>query len=229
MTLSPVALTDRLEKLLAERDATLVDVLELLAPKPKAPPEQPAPLPKVVPVSDKERVNLRGILARIDAAELPEEARLLDPNERSEWIPLFGEIKAAKAVLERAEAAFKGTFANHFDVEVQEQGIKADQDKDGHYLVKGEVGAEDTELVVKREIAGEGKTQAISIRDLEQLEADGLIDHKTFLALTSVERYADESKIMRELRSTPVLAEALRKVIKLKPKTGSIHVRKAKS
>jgi hypothetical protein len=227
LTVSPV--TVRLQELLAERDTSLVEVLELLAPKPKAPPEEAAPLPKVVPVSDKERVNLRGILARIESAELPEEARLLDPDERSAWIPLFGEIKTALATLARAETAFKGVFANHLDVEVQAKGIKADQDDKGHYLVKGEVGAEDTELVVKREIAGEGKTQSISIRDLEALENAGAIDHKTFLALTSTERYADESKIMQQLRANPALADSLRKVIKLKAKTGSIHVRKAKS
>lgn len=227
MTISPVA--ERLAELLAERDTSLTDVLELIAPKPKAPPEQARPLPKVVPVSDKERVNLRGILARIEAAELPEQARLLDPDERSEWIPLFGEIKTALATLARAETAFKDTFANHLDVEVQDSGIKAEQDKNGHYLVKGEVGAEDTELVVKREIAGEGKTAPISIRDLEKLEADGAIDHKAFLALTSTERYVDEAKVMQQLRANPSLADSLRKVIKLKAKTGSIHVRKAKS
>ena len=70
--------------------------------------------------------------------------------------------------------------------------------------------------------------RSLSVSALEALEADGTIDHKTFLALTRPVRVVDEVGVMAAVRKDPKILAALAKATTPGKKSTAINVRPKK-
>lgn len=198
---------------------SLEEVLsKVAAPAPKS---TKAVAPKKVVLSDEQRLALKTLPSKLAGTDLPDKPRELTAEEIEEFIPLFDEVKDAKKALVQAEESLKEAFANHMDTQAPRN---AETDKNGHKIAEGIVESELLAIVVKRELKG-GKAAPLTLADLERLEADGDIDHKTFLAMTRQTRSVDEVAVMEQLANRPELLDALKKVAVLTPKSTAISIR----
>lgn len=232
MTLIP---QPSLAVLAVNHEISLNDLLDQLAKKAQedgaASPQQGNPKEPTakIAVSDVQRSLLRRLANVIADVELPSTRRQLTEEEKAQFIPLFEQVKDAKTALANAEAALHETFSNHLDAEARLLDGDFETDVKGHVLAEGEIVSTGYPKKVTRELRG-GKAAPLQLADLQKLEADGTIDHKTFLALTeavpATRRVASDEAIMDQIAKNPKLIEVLAGVVSLTPKTSAIYVRK---
>ncbi len=114
-----------------------------------------------------------------------------------------------KVLTERKDKGIREVLANHMDHQVSEdqrEGMRTDAK--GHYAPweTQEFEVEGTDKKIQRFATG-GKPQ-ITYADIEQMEQDGVIDRKTYLALTrkpDTPRVLDEAGLHAAIQKDPAL------------------------
>lgn len=225
--------TSNLETLVRNHTISLVDALDQLVAAKRASREAAnpkAPTSKIA-ISDVQRTLLRRLATVLAIVELPSTARQLTDAEKAQFVPLFDEVKDAKTAVAAAEAALAEAFRNHLDAEAL-AAAKPDNpvayDKHGHVLAEGEVVHPGYPKKVRRELRG-GKAAPITLAQLQQLEADGKITHKQYLAMTEAvpaTRRVDEVKIMDVLAAEPGLLQVLAEVAEPTDREAALWLRK---
>jgi hypothetical protein len=233
MTLIP---QPSLEDLAATGKITLGELMDALAAQNaegKPTDTLPPPTPARISISDDQRILMRRLAVQLAELALPDSPRELTETERQEFIPIWADVKSAKDAVVNAETALRESFANHMDAEARRtapEDAALPIDGHGHVLREGEVTADGVSQRVTRELRG-GKANPLSLLDLQHLESNGEIDHRTFLAMTEAvpaTRRVDEAKIMDLLAKRPELVQTLASVATLSDKSASYYLRKVK-
>lgn len=208
-------------------DELLAALAASAAPAPTAP--TPRPEPKSVVLAEAERKALRTLPRKIADAQLPGEARLLSETERAELIPLFDEIKAAKAALVKAEEAFKTAFHGHLDTEALAGDPDQPVNEDGHTLTRGEVTAAGLARKVVRDVRGGATAVAPTDADLVRLVEDGVLTRQEYLNATKAVpgRVPVPEAIMALLARRPELLGELARRVRLVEPTLALRMAKA--
>lgn len=233
MTSTALAVQADIVKALAEHRIDLNEALTQAADP--IPTTAPKALPKVIAISQEEKKTLRSLPSAIANAELPDKARELSEAEKQEFVPLFDQIKVAKAALVKAEDALKEAFHNHLDVEFLATGPKGViYDTHNHIAEAGQVVAEGYARKVVREERG-GKS-SLTVDAVKSLLADGKITKEQYdlmvdempvppVEATTVE-VLNENGIMAAIGMDPKLLAKLAKVAPVSPKSTAINMRK---
>lgn len=158
-----------LRRLISTGKITLSEVMEKLAPKAEvAVVAEPQP-PKQIVLSDKDRTLLRTLPSKLADVQLPAEPRELTAAERAQYVPLFDQVKTAKAAVTKAEEALKEAMHGHIDATTD-----GPVGKNGHKLTEGEVVAPEYAQKAVRGLVG-GNAVELTVTDLEELLDAGKI------------------------------------------------------
>lgn len=185
-----------------------------------APAKVAAPAKPVVATAD-ELIALRSLAELANQFVWPEERRELTASEQSRLIGLLSNYQRSKKYLDRLNEAMRTTAFLHLDAQAEANGTaKPDEtprDKDGFYLLEGEIAVEGRATKIKRQVTdpsvdlSEEMLRELVVNDeLDAIElGDAGITHEQYLALTRRVRVVDEGKVMEAVREDPTLLVAL--------------------
>lgn len=211
----------------------LSEILTLVSPGYVSPPA-PAKLPLPAVITDEQRAALERF-TEVFGSVVPTERRALTEAEGDALLHERAVIVEVKKLAESREADIKTTVHNAMDVDF-EATFDPDADlpegvyrnKDGHYVVEGEVhGGGDTAF--RRGVrAGKDVLDVAALQALADDPDEPCITHAEYLAMTTQTRVVDENKVMLALKSKPHLIEAIRRATVTNPPTAAITVGKRK-
>lgn len=186
-----LSLPDLLGAVLGEHSGGEVDKKP---PVPKAlTEEQKEALKRLPDVYGKVVVTADRKLTKQELAALVEERQIVDT--------LLAPLKARK------DESIREVLSNHLDnVLSEEEQAAAVRDAKGHFAVKQEVSVEGMAKKVQRSVSG-GKPR-LDISHIEELHEQGLIDRKTYLAVTrkpDLPRVLDEVGLHAAIQKNPSL------------------------
>lgn len=136
--------------------------------------------------------------------------------------------KVLKAITKRKDESIREVLANHLDHQIpedQREGMRTDAK--GHYAPwdTQNVPVDGTDLKVQRSVSG-GKP-SLTIEAVEDLHEQGLIDRKTYLAITKkpdLPRVLDEEGLHKAIQKNPSLFFLLATKAEAKPPVTTIKV-----
>lgn len=194
-----------------------------------APNSTPKPA-KPLAFSVEEEAALSDITFRMDEMAWPVSRRELTATQQDRLLAFYNTTHLAAKALERAKETIRTAFFNHLDVQAEAAGVaKPDEtprDKNGHYLLPGEIAVEGQEFRMTREVTD--PSVDLNAEDLKALVDLGALPHETFLALTTQVRVVDEDKVMAAVRKDPALLATLSHATRVTRRgSGSLNQRKA--
>lgn len=192
------------------------------------PSANPKPAKPFVLTADEEGA-IEDFVALTDEVSWPAVRRELTATERDRLLAFYVKYQAASKAVERAKAAIRTTTFNHLDVQAEKAGVASPEetprDKDGHYLLPGEIAVEDQDFRMTREVTD--PVVDLNADDLKALVELRALRHKTYLALTTQVRVVDEAKVMEAVRKDPQLLTTLSHATRVTRKgSGSLNQRK---
>lgn len=160
-------------------------------------------VPTPVRLSADERYALTMLPTKLKV-EWPTTRRLLNGDERVDLLELLRAVKTVKGLIGRTEESLKAAFFNHLDVladAYEEIDNTTEIHENGWYCLPGKVGHPDMDIVASREI----RAGSVKLTDeaLSALEAEGLIDHETYLRWTRQVREVDELAVLADIATNP--------------------------
>ncbi len=166
--------------------------------------------PKPLPITDAQRKALRRI-PEIYGAVSPEKNRMLTSEEAQRVVEERDTIDVILGLLKsRKDDSIREILANHLDhVLAAEKGDDVQGlpiDKKGHYQVKQEHSVLGSGKKIQKTVSSPSPT--LSMAAVEQAHEDGLLDRKTYLAITrlpEVPRVLDEDGLTKAVKKDPSL------------------------
>jgi hypothetical protein len=194
-----------------------------------APSANPKPAKPFVLTADEEGA-IEDFVALTGEVSWPAVRRELTATERDRLLAFYVKYQAASKAVERAKAAIRTTTFNHLDVQAEKAGVanpeETPRDKDGHYLLPGEIAVEGQDFRMTREVTDPAVD--LNADDLKALVELGALPHETYLALTAQVRVVDEAKVMEAVRKDPQLLTTLSHATRVVRRgSGSLNQRKA--
>lgn len=219
---------DDLKRLVSAGQITLPDLMTRLAThraslaEVQEPVVADRPAPKQIVLSPTDRKVLRRLPTQFLDAELPASPRALTEAEREALVPLFDEVKVAKAAVTKAENALKEAMHNHMDALAPSD---APLDGNGHAIAEGEVTAPGCARKVVRSLTG-GTGVLLTDLDLQEMEAEGVLTHAQYLRMTHSVAYREPvmDAIMAELTRQPDLLDHLADKARVTPRGTQIRM-----
>lgn len=134
--------------------------------------------------------------------------RKLAPAQKAALVEEREVIDEVLGVLEKRKSeSIREVLANHMDqILTDEEKEGARHDKKGHVALKHEDPVEGTGKKIQRSVSG-GKPR-LTIEHVEALHREGLVDRKTYLALTKkpdLPRVLDEEGLHKAIQKDPAL------------------------
>lgn len=218
---------ERLVKLTIEKveggAISLDDVLAAIAPTPKIEDDASDRLPIPREITEEEKQALVKV-TEVYGKVVPTERRKLTSDEVSALVEEKETLDTLRKMAEkRMDDGIKVAIHNHLDIEAEEKGIAkgASRNADGHYILNGEVrGNPDTPKRFTRETrTSKPRINAVKLKEI--------LDHETWLSITTQVRMLDESKLMIALRKNPELIVKLQDAIEPGSTVVSLNLRKA--
>lgn len=219
-----------LRKRVASGEISLAEVITTITPAKPSHPIKRISLP--ANITDEQKAALKK-LAKVYGQVVPTERRELTDEELIQILDERETIDVLiKFLKERKEDQIRTTVLNHMDVE-QEGAITGkanfpwtETDKDGHYLIPSQVLVPGTDQVFSWEVSG-GDAE-LSEDLLEQLDAEGKIDHELYLAVTEPVRRLNQQKFLEQFALDPEgVTQVIAQATVPGKKKGSLYVRKA--
>lgn len=171
---------------------------------------------KPKPLTDPERAALSR-LPKVYGVVAPDTVRLLTDEEAVAIVEERETIDLILGLLEkRKSGSIREALANHLDLLLEQMGDAEELagypvDDKGHYQTRQDVPVPGTGKKIQK-TASEPKPN-LSSAGVQEAFADGAIDRKTYLSLTTmpeVERQLDEAKLTKAIKADPNLLWTLR-------------------
>lgn len=168
-------------------------------------PDLRPPVPPALTESQKEALKR---LPDVYGKTIVTAVRKLKPAEKQALVEEREVIDEVLGVLEKRKASsIREVLANHMDIVTPEEKREgARHDGKGHLAVKHEDPVDGTGKKIQRSVSG-GKPR-LTIEHVEALHAEGLIDRKTYLAITKkpdLPRVLDEDSLHKAIQKNPAL------------------------
>jgi hypothetical protein len=208
-------------KKVADGTITLTELTKAIAKASAAPvPVTKVPLPAVITQKQTEALErLRTIFGTV----VPETSRALTALEVNDLMIERETLDEIEKLAKARKESIRTTVLNHIDVTVEgDQPV----DKEGHVLKATRVPAPSQGRDFSWEISTRGGT--LDAAGLAQLEADGKLDHETYLSMTDQVRVLNENKVMLALQKNPELVDVLGDAVSTTTQVGSLYVRNLK-
>lgn len=192
------------------------------------------PAPEVLPIPMEITQEQREALDKVTEVfgkVVPAKRRALEPVEVAQLVEEKETLDQLKKMAEARHQNIRTTIFNHLDVEAEEEQLVDEttlRDKDGHYILKGEVrGQKDTGMKFTRQVSNVSpKLDPEALKDLVD-DPEVEFSHEDYLAVTSQVRVLDENKLMLALKKNPRLILAISKATIAGGKNISMFLRKA--
>jgi hypothetical protein len=200
---------------LRQDDISYKELVALVASRPTAlPVPEQIPLPPAITAKQREALDR---LPAVFGSVVPVERRDLLPTEVTDLLIERDTLATIETMAADRKAAIRTTVLNAHDIRVEEvidaEGREEiERDKDGHYILKGDIRAVQG-AGQKFAVEARSGTAAIDPKVIKQLADDPdqeWISHQDYLDATREERVFDEAKFMILLRKKPELIRALR-------------------
>lgn len=211
-------------QVLRKDGSKLPEVLGVLHPAISGDVPEEHEVAKPVKVSDEVRAVAKE-LAAVKATPLTVTERRALTQDEIDTLSIERERldKLDKYIKSRKEA-MRVMLMNHWDVEVEASGVKADLDDKRHYLTAEEAPRTDGSKKWVRQLS-EG-SPSVTADDLRDVVSEDGFSHEDYLACTTQVRVLDEEKTLIHMRSNPeVVVEALRQAAQPGRRTASVYHR----
>lgn len=212
-------------------------IVEMVA-KGRTPVSLPEVLPLPATITDEERAALEQ-LPEVFGTVVPEERRTLLPEETSLLLIERGTLMTIEKMAEKRKSDIRTTVLNHNDVRFEQEHTDdegnltipedVERDKDGHYIVKGELRAEPG---FSKRFSCETKSGKAGIdpKVIQALADDPDVDwitHEDYLAMTEQVRQFSPERAFLHLKKKPELVRAIREATVPGKPSISVNERKA--
>jgi hypothetical protein len=188
-------------------------IQKLTSRKVEVPAETPAVASAPVALTPKAKALFKRTAKELETTSFPTTRRVLTDEEKLSIMKLHVDVKAAAKEYEKAVQAARTAVFNHLDLEVEEAGIEAEIDSQGHYLASGTVVVPGSEYVFNRQLH-EG-TPEITTEALQDLVEDGILTQEEYDGMTYqvVTDILDVDALLAKVAERPELTDALATVI----------------
>lgn len=208
-----VLLGEAMERLQGDKSVTMVDLLKILRPDPVNASIPAERIPPPATISADQRKALER-LVEVFGQIVPTERRTLWSAEVSSLLEEKAALAAITKMSKDRTEGIRTTVYNHLDVEAEGEPFDLSdtpRDKDGHYILKGEVsGTGDQGKRFTREIReGAPSLDLVELKALADSEDFPEFTHQTYLSMTTQTRVVDEAKIMLALKKNPSLVKVI--------------------
>lgn len=225
-----LSIVDTIKGVITKKGATVSDAVKALKIAVTAVDAPAAPLPKSPALPAEVVQTLTALPGLLASVELPDSRRELTTAEREEILDAVVQIKEAAKGLDNSLAELKTAAFNHFDaVALSSRRIDplVPQTKEGWFVLedKESFDVEGQTQTLTREVRN--GSVAMTEQDIASLEAEGSIDHVTYLRWTKQIRVVDEDAIMVDLKKSPDLIGTIAKAAKVGSASAALYVRKA--